>query len=79
MGSHETDRPTDYQGFKRFLLSVGAVHRRTTATHEQWRLPNGHNFTLPAREAKSDWAVRGHNLNRWRDLQKLLKIERGLP
>lgn len=61
-------RPSTYEDFAQVLRGLGAVLTRTRGAHEQWRLPNGHNFTLPV--ARRDWRDRRAVLNRWRDLRR---------
>jgi len=61
--------PTSYRDFADVLRSVGAAPVRQKGGHEQWRLPNGKVFTLPATSA--GYTDRRSVLNRWSDLRRL--------
>jgi hypothetical protein len=61
--------PTDYAGFADALRRIGAAPVRQRGGHEQWRLPNGKVFTLPA--TRSGYMDRRATLNRWSDLRRM--------
>jgi predicted RNA binding protein YcfA (HicA-like mRNA interferase family) len=65
--------PTDYRGFAQVLRGLGAAPVRQRGGHEQWRLPNGKVFTLPATHA--GYVERRAVLNRWCDLRRLCSAD----
>jgi predicted RNA binding protein YcfA (HicA-like mRNA interferase family) len=63
-----------YRAVARYLRSIGATYLRTSGTHEQWKLPNGHRITVPVPHGaagRKAWDPRLSRM-RWRELEEAL-------
>lgn len=59
--------PTSYRAFVAVLETIGAQKVRHKGSHEQWRLPNGQNFTVVT---SPDGYTGRTAVNRWTALKR---------
>lgn len=64
-----TTCPTSYRAFVAILVNLGARKVRHKGSHEQWRLPSGHNFTVVT---TPDGYVGRTAANRWTQLKRMV-------